>query len=220
MAQPRLRTFVTSLVIAVLVYGPVTAVGVWLIWAGIDPARAYLGGTPGQVTVSHCRWEDEKPRGWDCRGTFNGQGVAIPEVRIRYLLDAEPVNPVDTIVSGPESTTAWTPGATLLGQIVAGLFIAAIAPSFGLYYWRRDRRARAAERASSAERSGKGRDKRSRICVRNSVTSEPTSEADSERREPGKRETARASWQLPPHASAPTLSTSRGRAGAPTGRAR
>jgi hypothetical protein len=147
MVNPRPQTFVGWLISAVIVVGSSTACGVALIWGGVDPARAYLAGTPGQVTVSDCRWENEKPRGWDCRGTFNGKGVAISEVRIRFLLDAEPVNPVDTVVSGSRSTTAWTPGATLLGPIIAGFFIVGIAPTVGLYYWRQERRERAAEQA-------------------------------------------------------------------------
>lgn len=150
MVNPRPRTFVGWLIAAVIVFGSATACGVALIWTGVDPARAHLAGTPGQVTVSQCRWEDEKPSGWDCRGAFHGEDVSIPEVRIRFLLDEEPVNPVDTVVSGPEATTAWTPGASLLGPIIAGFFVVGIAPAFRLYYWRQERPERAAEQAWKA----------------------------------------------------------------------
>jgi hypothetical protein len=160
MTYPRPQTLVGWLVYAVVVIGSTTACGVFLIWDGVDPARAYFAGTPGQVTVSECRWESQKPRGWDCQGAFNGPGVAIPEVRIRYRLDAEPTNPVDTVVSGPKSTTAWTPGVGLLLPIVSGSFIVSIAFAFALYYgwrdlydWWRQRRERARKTASAiAER--------------------------------------------------------------------
>ncbi|MFC7533569.1 hypothetical protein [Actinoplanes sp. GCM10030250] len=147
MVFPRPRTFTGWLISTIIVVGTTTASGIALIWTGIDPARAYLSGTPGQVTVSDCRWDDGDPSGWDCRGIFNGQGVAIPGVRIRFLLNTEPVNPVDVVVSGPEADTAWTPGVTLLMPLGAGVFMVGIAPAFTLYYWLRERRERASRTA-------------------------------------------------------------------------
>ena len=110
MPYPRPRTFVGFLIYATIIVGSTTAVGLSMIWHGIDPARAYFAGTNGQVTVAECRWVEGNPDGWDCRGAFKGDTMAIDEVRIRDLLDVEPVDPVDTVVSGPHATTAWTPG--------------------------------------------------------------------------------------------------------------
>jgi hypothetical protein len=134
--------------VALVIVGAAAVCGSLLAYKGFDPARAYILGTPGQVEVSACQWVDEsKAEGWDCRGSFEGQDLHIEDVQVRYLLDVEPDEPVDTVVSGADATVAWTPGLNLLGPGAAGIFVLGITPTFLLFYWWRDRRDHAAERA-------------------------------------------------------------------------
>jgi hypothetical protein len=144
---PRPQTMAGWYVTAFVVLGSTIVCGAVLVAKGIDPMRAHFWGTRGWVTVSACRWQDDDPDGWDCRGTFNSRGTTtIDDVRIRYLLPAEPVNPVETVVSGPHATTAWTPGPGLLLPITSGTFISGIVPFFTLYYRRKWRRERAGDK--------------------------------------------------------------------------
>ena len=122
----------------------ITICGGYPVWHGVDPLRAHLSGTHGWVSVTDCRWDDGDPDGWDCRGTFNGEGIAIEGIRLGHVLDEKPVNPVETVVSGPRADTAWAPGADLLLPIVAGTFMLSLLPAGALYHRLLGRRERAA----------------------------------------------------------------------------